>query len=84
MSSLLVGLGLCFVKAPASDCTTGNPTLKFPIPLEDSGTSSLPMTFGWWRRARLHLINSTTLLEDHKDELFVGGSGALLCEGAGL
>ena len=35
MSSLLVGLGLCFVKAPASDCTTGNLTLNFPIPLED-------------------------------------------------
>ena len=39
------------------------------------------MALGWWRRARLHL---RTLLEDHKDELFVGGSGALLCEGAGL
>ena len=35
MSSLLVDLGLCFVKAPASDCTTGNLFLKFPIPLED-------------------------------------------------
>ena len=35
MSSLLVGLGLCFVKAPASDYTTGILTLNFPIPLED-------------------------------------------------
>ena len=35
MSSLLVGLGLCFVKAPASDCTAGNLTRNFPLPLED-------------------------------------------------
>ena len=35
MSSLLVGLGLCFVKVPASDCTAGNLTLKFPLRLED-------------------------------------------------
>ena len=41
MSSLLVVLGLCFVKAPASDCTTGNLTLNFPIPLEAGQASPL-------------------------------------------
>ena len=35
MSSLLVALGLCFVKVPASDCTAGNLTFKFPLRLED-------------------------------------------------
>ena len=81
MSSLLVDLGLCFVKAPASDCTTGN---LFLIPLEDY-RDELFAGGAWLVEAnRLHLISSTTLLEDHKHELFVGGSGALLCEGAGL
>ena len=81
MSSLLVGLGLCFVKAPASDCTAGNLTLNFPLPLEDYRDELFAGSV-WLVEA--HLLSSTTLVEDREDELFVGGSGALLCEGAGL